>query len=90
MGQGGRDFTFQSSFLPYLFLKNNRLRNIKFGGSNIRVLEARGLAGLAGLARLARLAGVAGRRTATTKCNTLDAQERSADYFMNSLRNKRF
>ena len=61
------------------------------GGSNIRVLEARGLAGLAGfaglaglarlarLARLAGVAGVAGRRIGTTKSNTLDAQERSAD-----------
>ena len=39
---------------------------IRFGGSNIRVLEARGHAGLAGLARLARLAGVAGRRIGTT------------------------
>ena len=53
----------------------------KNGGSNIRVLEARGLAGLAGLARLGRLAGVAGRRIGTTKSNTLDAQERSADLF---------
>ena len=33
----------------------------KLGGSNIRVLEARGLAGLA-----RRLAGVAGRRIGTT------------------------
>ena len=38
----------------------------KFRGSNIRVLEARGLAGLAGLARLARLAAVAGRRIGIT------------------------
>ena len=49
---------------------------LKFGGSYIRVLEARGLAGLA---RLARLAGLAGRRIGTTKSNTLDDQERSAD-----------
>ena len=63
--------------------KEEMLQSSKLGGSNIRVLEARGpagLAGLAGLARLARLAGVAGRRIGTTKSNTLDAQERSADY----------
>ena len=39
-----------------------------------------GLAGIARVARLARLAGVAGRRIGTTKSNTFDAQERSADY----------
>ena len=37
---------------------------------DIRVLEARGFAGLAGFAR---------RRIGTTKSNTLDALERSAD-----------
>ena len=47
MGQGGRDFTFQSSFLPYLFLKNNRLRNINH--LEDRIFEARGLVGLARL-----------------------------------------
>ena len=63
--------------------KEEMLQSSKLGSSNIRVLEAGGLAGLAGLARLARLArlaGVAGRRIATTKSNTLDAQERSADF----------
>ena len=55
------------------------LQSWKLGSSNIPLLEARGLAGFAGLARLARLAGVAGRRIGTTKSNTLDALERSAD-----------
>ena len=62
--------------------KEEMLQSSKLGRSNIRVLEAGGFAGLAGLARLARLArraGVAGRRIGTTKSNTLDAQERSAD-----------
>ena len=80
-GTGREGFYFSKLFFFLkLFLKNNRRRKIPFGGSNIRVLEARGLAGLAGLARLARLVGVAGRRVGTTKSNTLDAQERSADF----------
>ena len=80
MGQVGRDFSFQSCFSFLSFSeKKNRAESCFHGGSNIRVLEARGLAGLAGLARLARLAGVAGRRIGTTKSNTLDALERSAD-----------
>ena len=56
--------------------KEEMLQSSKLGGSNIGLA---GLAGLARLARLARLAGVAGRRIGTTKSNTLDAQERSAD-----------
>ena len=79
MGQVGRDFTFQSSFSSLTCFSFFSFRIFLFGGSNIRVLEARGLAGLAGLARLARLAGVAGRRIGTSKSNTLDALERSAD-----------
>ena len=77
MGQVGRDFSFQSCFSFQCFSQILTARNKFHGGSNIRVLEARGLAGLAGLAR--RLAGVAGRRIGTTKSNTLDALERSAD-----------
>ena len=61
MGQVGRDFSFQSCFSFLSFSKNKPAVLYFSGGSNIRVLEARGLAGLA-----RRLAGVAGRRIGTT------------------------
>jgi hypothetical protein len=48
--RSGGVLLFKVVFLLYLFLKINRPRQLFSGGSNIRVLEARGLAGLAGLA----------------------------------------